>query len=382
MNKKPARRKFIKSLAVMAMSLPILSKTLLQNAFALPRTKQELARIDNDIVETGVVHGNIPSINRPEYLSVGDVSSAYDDDDIMFVLAYPDSPNEFYIVPQAIMVWHEVFNIVSKKGNPYCLTYSPISGTLAFYNSRVDRKNLIFDSFGTIYNNNTILIDRNTGSLWVQLLGMAYEGPLIGRGMNYLPVYWTKWKNAKTVFPNAQVLAKPLEYSRDYGRDPYGSFAAVDSYYQNDQIIYPLTHYDTRLHAKKQVYGLELNGLIVAVDIDYVKKEKVVNFTLGYYPLLAMYDEDLDTVRIYNRQFWTDKDPGLFIYKNNEIRDFHTNSLWDIHGTCLSGNLIGARMEQIFGFYSFWFSFASMHPETFLVPSDIVVPNSALEHGI
>ncbi len=378
---KHKRRNFIKNVGITALTLPFFAKSLVQKAYALPRSRQDLLRIEDTITETGVVHGNIPSINRPEYISVTAANSAYDYDDIMFVFAYPEKPDEYYIIPQTILVWHEVMNTIY-QGKAYCLTYSPITATLAFYSSRVNNTNLIFDSFGTLYNNNTILIDRNTGSQWVQMLGMAFSGDLLGQGMNYLPVIWTTWEHARQVYPNAKVLAKPLDQVRAYGRDPYGSFKADDTYYQNDQIIYPLTHFDARLPSKKLVYGLELNGFIVAIDIEYVKEKKVVNFTLGYYALVAIYDKNIDTIRIYNRQFWTDRSPALFKFQDNTIYDFHTNSIWTLEGTCISGNLIGASMEQIFGFYSFWFAFASMHPETFLVPSEIVVPDSALEHGI
>ncbi len=370
------RRNFLSKL-----SLTTLMSLIAKPVFAIPRTMKELVEMEDNLTETGLLHGNIPSINKPEYMNVGAAASAMDDNDVVFIYSYPHAPTEYYIIPQNIMVWHEVLNTVVKS-NAYCLTYSPISATVVFYHATLGRTNLIFDSYGPLYDNNTVLIDRNTGSLWSQMLGMCFSGDYIGKGLNLLPVYWSTWKRAKTVFPDAQVLAKPQGSGRAYGRDPYGSFLRNDTYYQSEEIFYNLKHFDERLPSKTIIYGIEKYGVVAAIDIEYVKKRKVVNFYCGPLALVAFHDIALDTIRVYNREFWESRTPALFNYRNGYFEDLMTRSKWDIHGKCYEGNLENVQLDQFIGMYSFWFAFASQNPEALIVPGDTVVPDSALELGI
>ncbi len=373
------RRKALITLSTLCAGIGI--HALAPVAQALPRTPQQLLDIAEHINDTGMVYGAISSLSQPNYIDVLDADLSLDDDEAVFIFSYPDAPEQQYIVQQRVLVWHEVLNEFHNN-KTYCLTYSPISGTLAFFEASTKRINLFFDAAGTLYNNNSILIDRNTGSYWSQLLGLAYEGPLAGTGLKFLPVYWTTWKLAKKAYPDAMVMEHPKESGgRNYNRDPYGSYQKTDSYYQNSQIIYPLTHYDTRMPAKTQIYAIESNKALVAIDINYVREKKSVNFYLGPTALLAIYDETLDTIRVFDRHFWQDNKPGLFYYKDSKLQDYRTRSIWNIEGQCVSGKLEGASLKELFGFYSFWFSFAAINPETFTVPGDGVVPDSVFGEG-
>ncbi len=376
------RRNFIKGLtsAGLLMSMPFISPFASTNAYALPRSIEELKKIPESVVKTSVTYGAIPSINKVEYLSMADANLTLSNEDVVFIIKMPNDPNDIRIVSQSLMVWHEVVNFHEFDGSSYSLTYSPLSASVAFYDTKINRQNLILDANGQLYNSNSVLIDRNTGSLWSQLLGLCFEGPLLGRGFTQEPVLWTKWLYAKKVFKTAKVVAHPkVAQSRLYGRDPYGSFNKTDTYYQDNEINYPITHFDRRMHPKTLVYAIEENKAPLAVDMSYIKKKKVVNFYLGPRALVAFYDKDLDTTRIFDRSFWHSDKPALFTYKNNTIQDFLTKSVWTADGKCISGNLVDASMQEIFGIYSFWFAYAAMHPETFTVPGENDVPDFALD---
>ncbi len=371
------RREFIKNMNILAISMG--SFALAPLAYALPRTVEDLVAISEAVTDTGVGYGELPSVSTPDYYSVSDAGLSIDDDEVVFIFAFPESPDEIYIVSQEVMVWHEVLNELH-QGKAYCLTYSPVSGTLAFFEARVQNTNLIFDTSGELYNNNSVLIDRNTGSRWSQLLGMAFEGPLMGTGLSFMPVYWTRWRFAKNVYSDAKVMITPQSTSsRIYGRDPYGSFQRDDSYYQDEHIYFPLTHYDTRFPAKSLMYVIEKSRALIAIDIEYVREKQVVNFYLGPYALVAIFDNALDTVKIFDRRYWQDQDPGLFYYRNGLVYDYATRSIWNTQGQCIEGFLQNATMPQLHGYYSFWFAYAAINPETFTVPGETVVPDSALQ---
>ena len=329
---------------------------------ARPRSMEDLARISNKLLSTGVSYGAIPSLYRPKYDRIQEANLSSSDDDIVFVVMLPDGPR---IYPQRIMVWHQVVNeIVDDLA--YVITYCPTTGTLMAYDASMAGLNLIFDPEGRIYDGNSVLIDRNSGSLWLQETGMAFEGPLMGRGLPTLPVFWTNWGAAKRVFPTAQVLSKPAG-NRPYGRDPYGSYQRQESYYLNDKLIYPVERVDRRFHRKTPMLCLEYQGYLLGIDIGYVKKKGAVNFFIGPHALLAAYDQKLEVVRIFNRQIWAE--PFLFVPRYGKIMDLSTRSIWDpATGTAVEGNMKGASMPQFYGGYSMWFAWYSLNPETFVIP--------------
>jgi hypothetical protein len=273
------------------------------------------------------------------------------------------------------MVWHQVVNEVIDD-NAFAVTYCPITGTLMAYDASMQGINLIFDLEGRLYDGNSVLIDRNSGSLWLQETGMAFDGPLLGRGMPMLPVFWTSWSAASRFFPDAQVLALPPG-NRAYGRDPYGSYLRRGTYYDNDILVYPIERLDKRFPKKTPMLCLEYNGSLLAIDVAYVKKRGAVNFFLGPAALLAAYDHKLDVVRVYDRRIWAE--PFLFVSRYGRLVDLATRSLWDpASGAALEGNMRGASMKQLYGYYSMWFAWGSMNPETFTIPGPGEVPADLL----
>lgn len=345
-----------------------------ERAQAIPKNPQELASIRDKLLETAVGYGAIPSLYRPQYVRVIDADLAMDRNDPVFVVLFPDGPR---LYPQRIMVWHHVVNELFDDV-AYAVTYCPITGTLAAYRSDFGGINLILDPEGRLYEGNSVLIDRNSGSLWLQMLGMAFDGPLLARGMTTLPVFWTTWGAAKKVYPHAPVLAVPKEGVRAYARDPYGNYLKKGTYYDNDTLIYKVVRKDKRFPVKAPMLGMELNGLLLAVDIAYVKKKGLVNFFLGDEPMLAVHDRNLDVVRVYNRKLW-DK-PSLFVYDQGQLTDIASRSIWNpATGKAVRGNMENASMQQYYGVYAMWFSWYSINPETLTIPGPGEVPADTLK---
>ncbi|MCH5276295.1 MAG: DUF3179 domain-containing protein [Desulfovibrionaceae bacterium] len=348
-----------------------------QFADAMPHTLKELRAMTDQLIKTGLVHGDIPSLNSPAFVEVREASMGLEANDPVFVVPLPDGVR---IYPQKILVWHEVVNEVI-KGEPFCISYCPLSGCLAVYAARANNQNLILDAEGRLFNSNAVLIDRNTGSLWSQMLGVAIDGPLTGTGLRILPCYWSNWGHAREFYSDAKVLQTPRGGWRNYNRDPYGSYLTPDNYYDDERILYPLTRLDSRLPAKTQILGLEIDNNFMAVDVNYIRKVKVANFYSGLTPLVAIYDSRLDVARVFERSVWEGHSPALFVWQDGVLRDIQTRSEWDMDGRCVRGNLEGASMEQKFGIYAFWFAWAAFNPETELVPGPTVVPDSALVMG-
>ena len=342
------------------------------DAQARPRSLQQLAAINGKLIETGVKYGSIPSLYRPRYDVVQDANLSLSDDEIVFVVMLPGGAR---IYPQRIMVWHQVVNeIVNDKA--YAITYCPTTGTLMAYDASLGGLNLIFDTEGRLYDGNSVLIDRNSGSLWLQETGMAFDGPLLGRGLPMVTVYWTTWGAAKRTFPHASVLAKPGG-NKPYGRDPYGNYQRKGTYYDNDRLIYPVERTDRRFPSKTPMYCVEYEGYLLALDISYIRRKGAVNFFVGPHALLAVFDHGLGVVRLFNRQIWAE--PFLFVQQSGKLMDLTTRSIWDpTTGAALDGNMKGASMPQFYGAYSMWFAWYSINPETLVIPGPGEVPEKLL----
>lgn len=346
-----------------------------------PQNMQQLAEIMQLVVPVPLP-GPITSLYRPRYDTITQAELKMNAREPVFVAMLPNGP---HIYPQQYLLWHQVVNELINDV-AYTITYCPITGTLMAYDASMNGMNLIFDVeghptdngfYGFLYDGNSVLIDRNTGSLWLQETGMAFDGPLIGHGMPTIPVFWTTWEAAKKVFPNAPVLARPRG-RRPYGRDPYGSYLREGTYYDNDILAFPPRRLDKRFHKKAPMLCLELENLLVAIEISYVKKHGAVNFFMGPTPLLAVYDPALDVVRIFDRKIWAD--PFLFVKKDGKLTDLETGSQWDpATGKAIAGNMKGAGMRQYYGVYSMWFAWYSINPETLTIPGPGEVPAELLK---
>ncbi len=362
---------FTKKMLLSLMTLGMLA--LPSKAFSIPRSMEELSAIAGQLTVTNVAHGAISSFYRPQVRKMVDADLSMNKNEPVFIVQFPEGPR---IYPQRIMVWHQVSNEVFGR-NSYVVTYCPITGSLAAYNSNLDGTALYFDAQGSLYGGNSVLIDRNTGSLWLQGIGMAFRGPLTGRGMATIPVFWTTWGAAKAFYQEVPVLATPANSRKLYGRDPYGNYLKTDTYYDNDILIYPVRYKDLRIPYKNEVIGLEFPNFRLAVDIAYVKKEGAVNFFLGSHALLAVHDTKLDVIRIFNRHVWNDA--SLFVLQDGLLIDIGTKTTWDVStGKALEGNMKGATMQQHFGVYSMWFNWYNLNPETSLIPGPGIVPKNVL----
>lgn len=77
---------------------------------------------------------------------------------------------------------------------------------------------------GLLWKRNLLFYDRETDSLWSQLLGRAVAGPLAGTPIEILPSLQTTWSAWKRQHPSTLALSFQTGYPMDYGRDPYEEF--------------------------------------------------------------------------------------------------------------------------------------------------------------
>lgn len=92
------------------------------------------------------------------------------------------------------------------------------------YDPRIQGRRLSFGVSGLLWKRNLLLYDRETDSLWSQLLGRAVAGPLAGTPIEILPSMQTTWSAWKKQHPSTLALSFQTGYPMDYGRNPYEEF--------------------------------------------------------------------------------------------------------------------------------------------------------------
>ena len=377
--------------------LPLLQLILLLAFVCLPGTPawgmshEALQRLFRLAVETGITPNQIPAINRPEFIRVVDAALSIEDEEPVFIAWLPDGPR---IYPQSIMVWHEVVNdwlpnesaalpqaravagADERDGEGYSISYSPLTGAVVAFRSMAGRHSSSFGVSGMLLNGNTVLYDRISHSLWCQLLAVSIEGPFRGRRLDRIPVTWASWRGAKARYGGlhpqfngrAEVLSRATGHRRSYGRDPYGNYQVPGTYYDNNLLPFPVNHLDTRLPAKRRILGIEVETTFGAVLVDEVKERRALNFSLGMIPMVALYDQELDAVRVFDRRLPGREAPLTFIIFENALIDEETRTEWFPNGRSIHGALRDRELTQVLAVDAMWFAWASFHRGSLIIP--------------
>ncbi|NNJ97289.1 MAG: DUF3179 domain-containing protein [Gammaproteobacteria bacterium] len=199
-----------------------------------------------DIVRGGPAKDGIPAIDKPEFIDADNANFLKDSDHILGIEI--DGIAKAY--PVSILNWHEIVNDAIEK-TAYTVSYCPLCGTGIAFDRDVDGKIHSFGVSGLLYNSDVLMYDRETESLWSQIMGKAVTGRYKGTALHPIPIRHTTWSNWKQLYPTTQVLSTDTGYSRQYGRDPY------EAYQHASQTYFPVTHKAPgRYHPKERVLGI------------------------------------------------------------------------------------------------------------------------------
>lgn len=309
----------------------------------------------DEIYSSGVVEGGIPALTSPKYASVA-ASDAILADDLYGIDLELNGEHRFY--PVQIMNWHEVVND-SWGDRDIVVTYCPLCGTGVVYDRNLDGQELSFSANGQVYNNNTILKDDQTGSLWVQALGSAVQGSNISKSLTVIPSTMMQWKTWKSEYPSGLVLSTDTGITRDYTRHPYGG-------YDNSKGVYfPMNFTSPDFTSKWVVYGLT-DGTNGAAFSDIVLKGTGLGTaTVGETPVIAVYDFNIDTVRVFSAQLPDEKDKSItfaYDFAKKRLTDTVTNSVWNAGGLAISGAYKGIQLQELPTTRGYWACIAALHP--------------------
>lgn len=84
------------------------------------------------------------------------------------------------------------------------------------YARHVGDKELTFDFASGLVNDNLLLVDRETSSVWSQLDNKAISGPMKDTPMVVVPAMQSTWRFWKTKHPDSEVMTVEGEKGRKY----------------------------------------------------------------------------------------------------------------------------------------------------------------------
>ena len=219
----------------------------------------------------------------------------------------------------------------------------------------VNGEALKFNLLG-LYQGVFLMTDRNTGSVWAHLDGIASQGPLAGVRLKFLPLPVTTWAVWKSDHPNTTVLDNNTQYQQWYGTQYLES--------GNDQIA---QYGDNRMPGNSLVVGVEANGAFTGFAVDTLIAEGgVVNAEVGGVPVVVVYDDATNTGIAYRRtvsgetlNFHAERNGGLLF-----LVDDQTSSRWTKLGAAISGAKDGQTLDFTTSFISKWYGWSAYHPGT------------------
>lgn len=200
-----------------------------------------------------------------------------------------------------------------------------------------------------------VMYDRQTDTLWSQLLGEAIEGELAGTKLEYVASWMTTWSDWKDRYPKTVALEKGYRGSHD----PY------TKYYMSERAgVLGEDHIDERLASKQWIIGVTSEDESVAYPFLTLNDEIVVNDSIGGEPILVVFDPSTANSAVFRR---TVRGEILNFIQSDGIliRDLETSTIWDgLSGEALEGLLVGEKLDRVKSTRSFWFGWKDFYPST------------------
>ncbi|MDW7661582.1 MAG: DUF3179 domain-containing protein [Bacillota bacterium] len=323
------------------------------DSLSLSPNQNRQALLDH-VLSGGPPPDGIPSIDEGVFESVEKADQWLEDFDQVFLY---ESEDKVYLFPQRILVWHEIVNI-HEGDQKFSLTYCPLTGSAICY-FYPDGLNTSFGTSGKLINSNLLMYDRATDAYISQIDGVGLNNELKDVALKSAPVFWLDWSLAKLYFKEAFVLSKDTGFIRNYNEDPYGDYGSngPSGYYLNDGTIFKPIYEDSNnfFTDKYSIIGVKQDDLRLALDPEIVRTNGSHNFDLGALKLQALYDENLDIVRLY----YVQEDQDIDWIGNQLVSS--TGDTWNLQGKRITAS---QDLEIPLYFEVMWFAWYAFYPET------------------
>ncbi len=309
-----------------------------------------------EVVDGGPGQDGIPAIDTPIFRRVADDTFLWEADLVIGVYL----EGEYRAYPHKILNWHEVVND-SILSNYFVLSYCPLTGSALAWDVDDNAGNPEFGVSGLLYNSNLILYDRDSGSRWSQMLELAVWGARIQEIPARIQVIETTWGTWKTLYPDSMVLTTDTGHQRNYRLYPYGD------YFRNEDLLYPVSNPDNRLHPKKRVIGIHSATTSKVYQVDgFGASTQTINEQFDGQPIVVVGNSDADFAAIFGREL---ADGTVLTFspltgRYPSVMEDTEGNTWDLFGTAVSGPRMGTQLPMMSSYTAMWFAWATFFENT------------------
>jgi len=204
---------------------------------------------------------------------------------------------------------------------------------------------------------NAVLRDSISHSWWQQETGKAIAGPLKGKLLKEVPAKQSSLSYWVNQHPASLILQADILYENAYAVfDAYEKSAFRSNAMQTDTATYA---------AKSLVVGVVKKNEAKAYDWNKLRYKKVVEDSIAGTPLLIIVSNDNTTFHVFKRSVHNKALAFKAADSSGLIRDKQTESLWNVNGSCIEGQLAGAQLQEIEAYQETRQSWENFHPDSF-----------------
>ncbi len=305
----------------------------------------------SDIIDSGQGIDGFPVITDPKFVTVSEmVDKNILFDELSGVSIKDGDTYKFY--PHQVLAWHVVVED-EVNGEPVAVTFSQLTEVSKVFSRNIEGQTVSLGTSGLLWNNNVLLYDDATQTLWSQILGLGVYGENAGVELVEQPSVVMTWGQWSTAHPDGLVLSDDTGFTREYTRSPYGTYLTAKV------ILFPTTNDPVR--------ALEMKSIVVGVKTDGGSKAyqegPIVQFSNSV---------KNDVVGETDIVVWRHEDGGMYIHLSEDVV---FSSVTDIGILDREGNewLLNDELELVFGdrvlaraetIQTFWFMWSVLHPDS------------------
>jgi hypothetical protein len=313
----------------------------------------------SQLVNGGPGRDGIPALNRPPAVSAAAGDQFLAPGALVLGVAIGGQARAY---PHNVLWWHEIVND-ELGGRPIAVSYCPLTGSGMVYDPAIGGQTLNFGVSGLLFDNNLVLFDRATQSLWSQMRVQAVCGSFSGTAPSLLPVVQSTWAAWKALQPETTVVSFDTGFRRNYNQYPYGSYDQIG----DNSLLFPQSFLDSRRPLKELVLGIREGATARAYPYGALGEGAAVNDAVGGRAVLVVFDRAAEMAIGFDR----DTAGGRLSFEVAEatgfpfrLRDRETGTLWDLKGAALAGPMAGARLSPVVTYSAMWFAWASFNRGT------------------
>ena len=252
---------------------------------------------DGLIAPSEIDHGGpgrdgIPALDYAVFLEGAARETEIQADDRVMGVSYNGVAKAY---PIRILEQHEIVNDHFAL-TPLTITFCPLCGTGMVFQAEAAGKVLNFGVSGLIYNSDMLLYDRDTQSLWSQVMKKAVTGPLKGTDLVQVPAQYTTWAAWTQQHPDSLLLSTDTGFERNYEASPY------EEYKRLPMVMYATLNSDWRLPAKTWIVGITSGDQALALPFEELDKlDEPLKVIVGDTPLEIRWDKTASVARAFEK---------------------------------------------------------------------------------